>query len=295
MNSPFFAVIMPIYNRASFLPGSVTSVLNQDFRDFELICVDDGSTDQSVEIIEQFVKQDKRLKLIRHPKNFGRCASRNSGIQNASAEWICFLDSDDLYLENHLSVLFKLISEYTAQNAFATSFLRSSDLSMNSKRKLKEKNSLITLNDVIHSNILSPPNILCYNKNKISTTFAKENIPVSEDWLFVRILLTKTDVIKSSLQTTILTEHPGRTMNSENIKEIVQWNEYAGLLFAGQHGLKKSVSDTVKSHTFLLCANLLVSNGFKPDSTELFKKSLRFWQTFSNPLFYKYITKYLLK
>ncbi len=294
MNVPFFSVIMPVYNRSLFIDNSINSVLRQDFIDFELICVDDMSIDSSVEIIEKFMKQDARVKIVRHPENLGRCAARNSGIQNASTKWVCFLDSDDLYLPNHLTVLRRLISSFPEYDAFATSIKSDAENVHKESGKIKEKISIVRLKDVIASNIL-PPNVLCYNKEKIKTTFGDENIPVSEDWLFSRNLLLETDFVKTNIKTTIITEHEQRTMNTQSINEIVYWNEYTGLRFSTHPKLTKKISDSVKSFTYILCANMLISNGNKKNSLPLFKKSLRFSKTFQNMLFYKYLLKYLLK
>jgi glycosyltransferase involved in cell wall biosynthesis len=294
MNAPFFSVIMPVYNRSSFLNKSILSVLSQDFPDFELICVDDGSTDNSIEIIKQFSAKDNRVKLIRHDKNLGRCAARNSGIKAAAARWVCFLDSDDIYLPNHLSHLHRLISDFPGKNAFAASLKSDSDPAPGKVKKNHEKISIVKLKDVIYSNPLSP-NILCYNKEKIKITFADENIPVSEDWLFMRSLLLETDVVKTTVITSVFSEHEQRSMNVLGTKDVAYWNEYTGLLFSTNPKLTKSMSNLVKSYTYLLCANMLISGTRKNDSVPVFKKSLHFSTTFFNPLFYKYLIKYLFQ
>ncbi|HNL04843.1 MAG TPA: glycosyltransferase family 2 protein, partial [Bacteroidia bacterium] len=108
---PFFSVIMPVYNRAELVKDSIASVLSQRFDDFELICIDDGSTDNTLDVLKEIANKDRRIKLISH-QNKGRCAARNNGINAASGEWIAFLDSDDYYLENHLSVMYQLIQNF---------------------------------------------------------------------------------------------------------------------------------------------------------------------------------------
>jgi glycosyltransferase involved in cell wall biosynthesis len=86
---------MPVYNSAPFLRESIESVLNQSFRDFELIAVDDGSTDQSWEILQSF-DHDSRVRSIRRETNQGAAMARNDGIVRSDSEYIAFLDSDDL-------------------------------------------------------------------------------------------------------------------------------------------------------------------------------------------------------
>lgn len=98
---PAVSVILPLYNRAASIEAAVRSVLDQRFRDFELIVVDDGSTDGSAEIVEAI--DDPRLTLIRQPRNLGGNAARNRGIAESKAPILAFLDSDDLYLPDKLS------------------------------------------------------------------------------------------------------------------------------------------------------------------------------------------------
>lgn len=93
---PKVSVIIPTYNRATLLPRAVNSVLNQTYRDFELIIVDDGSTDNTKEVIRKY--KDPRIQYIKHDKNKGGSAARNLGIKMAKGEYIAFLDSDDEWL-----------------------------------------------------------------------------------------------------------------------------------------------------------------------------------------------------
>jgi glycosyltransferase involved in cell wall biosynthesis len=96
---PFFSVIMPLYNKAPYIRRSLESVLQQTFREFEIIVIDDGSTDDGASIVSTY--QDRRICLIRQ-ENAGVSAARNRGIFAAKAEWISFLDADDEYFSNYL-------------------------------------------------------------------------------------------------------------------------------------------------------------------------------------------------
>jgi len=94
---------MPVYNSAPFLRESVQSVLNQDFRDFELIAVDDGSSDESLEILQSF-EHDRRVKTIRLKNNQGAAVARNVGIADSDCDYLAFLDSDDLAKPQRLKI-----------------------------------------------------------------------------------------------------------------------------------------------------------------------------------------------
>jgi glycosyltransferase involved in cell wall biosynthesis len=99
--SPQVSVIIPTYNRALFVGEAIQSVLGQTFSDFELIIVDDGSTDDTETVVAQF--NDLRIRYIRHD-NMGISGARNTGIRNARGQYIAFLDSDDLWLPQLLEV-----------------------------------------------------------------------------------------------------------------------------------------------------------------------------------------------
>jgi glycosyltransferase involved in cell wall biosynthesis len=100
---PFFSIILPCYNREKRILRAIESVLKQNFTDFELIIIDDASTDGTLKIIQSV--NDDRIKVIANKTNQERCVSRNTGIAEANGEYICFLDSDDYHLDNHLQEL----------------------------------------------------------------------------------------------------------------------------------------------------------------------------------------------
>jgi glycosyltransferase involved in cell wall biosynthesis len=101
--NPKFSIILPAYNREKTIQPAIDSILNQTFTNFEIIVIDDASTDQTAAIVKQ--NSDKRIHLIQNKTNLERCVSRNIGIEQALGTYICFLDSDDYHLPNHLEIL----------------------------------------------------------------------------------------------------------------------------------------------------------------------------------------------
>jgi glycosyltransferase involved in cell wall biosynthesis len=99
--TPKISVILPVHNRADVLSRAIESVLDQALREFELIVIDDGSTDESAKVAQSF--GDERIKVIRLDRNRGGNVARNEGIRAARAPLIAFLDSDDRYLPNKLA------------------------------------------------------------------------------------------------------------------------------------------------------------------------------------------------
>lgn len=102
-------MIMPVYNREQYLPYAITSVLNQTFRDFELLIVDDGSNDRSRYIIQEYARQDSRIRFFFHKENLGVSAARNTALQIAEGEWIAIIDSDDVWHKERLAKLINIL------------------------------------------------------------------------------------------------------------------------------------------------------------------------------------------
>ncbi|WP_373033574.1 glycosyltransferase family 2 protein [Sulfurovum sp.] len=116
-NKLMFSVVIPLYNKANHIQRAIDSVLNQNVQNFELIVVNDGSTDGSEKVVEQYV--DSRIILI-NQENGGESAARNRGIKEAQAPYIAFLDADDAWEADFLLTISELITEYPEAGAYAT-------------------------------------------------------------------------------------------------------------------------------------------------------------------------------
>ncbi len=132
MNVKKVSVIIPIYNAAPFLNDCLNAILHQSLEDIEIICVNDGSTDESLNILRQFQKLDERIVVI-DQKNQGAGAARNAGLDIAKGEYLSFLDADDFYEENMLEE-----SYFAAKNADADVCVFYADLFDNSTGQYKE-------------------------------------------------------------------------------------------------------------------------------------------------------------
>lgn len=117
-----FSIVTPVFNKSAHLRETVLSALAQSFGDFELILVDDGSTDGSLETISDL--EDKRIRILRQA-NGGASAARNAGLAAARHEWIAFLDADDLWLPEHLAELDRIRRRHLEAGLIGTAFLRS--------------------------------------------------------------------------------------------------------------------------------------------------------------------------
>jgi glycosyltransferase involved in cell wall biosynthesis len=116
--TPLFSIVIPTFNRAKLIESAINSVLAQTFTDWELIIVDDGSTDKTKEVVVPYLK-DSRIRY-HFQENKELNGARNTGIRLAQGKYLCFLDDDDFYLENHLAVL----ADFIEKNNFPTAFIR---------------------------------------------------------------------------------------------------------------------------------------------------------------------------
>lgn len=119
-----FSIVIPLYNKELSIENTIRSILNQSFQDFEVVIVDDGSTDNSINTVEKI--NDVRVRLIKQT-NQGVSSARNRGIAEARFEWISFLDADDLWLNIHLEEVIKIINTFPNEKFLTTSFKYSDD------------------------------------------------------------------------------------------------------------------------------------------------------------------------
>lgn len=117
MSTPFFSLIIPVYNVAPYLDACLQSIKIQQFMDWEAILIDDGSTDESGEICDRYVLDDNRFRVF-HKSNEGVSVARNIGIENANGKWIWFIDSDDYIKPNALKCLWDKANTYECDSIF---------------------------------------------------------------------------------------------------------------------------------------------------------------------------------
>lgn len=115
-----FSIIIPLYNKEKFIKSAINSVLNQTFRDFELIVIDDGSTDGSAAVVETF--DDPRVILVKK-NNGGPSCARNVGRSLAAGKWVMFLDADDILLSDSLALFAHYIQEYGGYQLYVGNFI----------------------------------------------------------------------------------------------------------------------------------------------------------------------------
>ncbi|MEJ2618564.1 MAG: glycosyltransferase family 2 protein, partial [Ignavibacteriaceae bacterium] len=147
--NPFISVVIPTYNRAGLLKKAVESVLAQTYRNIEVVIVDDGSTDNTKEVIRSF--NDNRIVFIEHSNNRGGTAARNTGIKSSKGSWRAFLDSDDIWLETKLEEQVKVIPGLPDDYAVIHCGMRNIDYLTG--KMLSERTARENINEIVRSNL----------------------------------------------------------------------------------------------------------------------------------------------
>ncbi|WP_083004981.1 glycosyltransferase family A protein [Halomonas sp. GT] len=118
----FFSVIIPVYNKVSTLSDSLECIYRQDFKDFEVIAVDDGSTDGSLGVLQRYEKAGLLRLFQRHSPGPGGYAARNLGADKSTGEWLVFFDADDIMLSDHLSCFANAIGQYSDVELYVNAY-----------------------------------------------------------------------------------------------------------------------------------------------------------------------------
>lgn len=116
-DNPIISIIVPVYNSEKYLDRCINSIINQSYKNLDIILIDDGSTDNSGKICEQYAKQDKRIKVF-HKKNGGQSSARNLALKYANGEYIGFVDSDDWINLEMYDYLLNILKKHSADLSF---------------------------------------------------------------------------------------------------------------------------------------------------------------------------------
>ena len=213
---PFFSIILPTFNRAQFLHVSLASIKRQSFKNLEMIIVDDGSIDDTKEVVEHFSKQDSRFKYY-YQENSERSAARNNGITKAKGKYICFIDSDDLYEDHFLEALHGFIKKNETKRGMF--FCNVSRMENGVKEKVPHDpvgNYANSIEYILLSKETVIPTRVCIQNEILKENKFDESLNISEDSeLFARILV-KHPLIQFDYFGAIYTIHNDNTTNLKN-------------------------------------------------------------------------------
>jgi glycosyltransferase involved in cell wall biosynthesis len=209
--SPYFSIIIPTYNRAHLISKAIDSVIAQTFENWELIVVDDGSTDNTKELTLSYQEKDLRIQYI-YQENSERSAARNKGIEQAKGHYICFLDSDDYYLKERLKGLFDYIHKEKETKHFyytAITYDYNGRLEERPERKRGEEN---VFEFIVQAIIGAPQAVL--SKEILSKERFNPKWRIGEDMeLWLRLAKINEPIFIENQATVVATEHDDRSVN----------------------------------------------------------------------------------
>lgn len=168
-NNGKVSIIVPVYNVEKYLDECITSIINQSYKNIEIILVDDGSTDNSGKILDKFEKKDERIKVV-HKENGGVSSAKNVGIELSTGEYITFVDSDDYIMDDYIEYLLNLIIINDAEISLSKAIFDNYNMNQTKKDKIDIFSSEKALVDIMTYNI----NVAVWDK-MYKTSIIKEN------------------------------------------------------------------------------------------------------------------------
>ena len=208
-----FSIIIPTYNRAAFLPKAIESVLAQTYTDWELIVVDDGSTDNTREVVSKY--SDKRITYI-YQENSERSAARNNGIAHAKGNYICFLDSDNYMLPNRLEKIVECIASENKTACYYTDIEYVNEQRGSKTLKMGKTYQFPIDVDLLIQDIIATPQICCAAEILRNHQFNPQ-LSIGEDMELLFRITNKYPLIYILNQATVVeVEHEGRSVAFAN-------------------------------------------------------------------------------
>lgn len=210
MNKPEFSVIIPTFNRSHQLLHAVQSIVDQTYSNWECIIIDDGSTDQTQELIQQHFANDSRVKYY-FQTNQERSIARNNGIDKSLGEYLCFLDSDDYYDKYYLESLKDAIDKESAELILTSiRYHKSSGV-----EEILPKLSDLELDNIFANSIVVGR--CCIKKSSLAETRFEPKIKISEDTVFLCDIVSQG--IKTAFSSASFLEYIEHDDNSVNYKK----------------------------------------------------------------------------
>ena len=260
---PKVSVIVPVYNTEKYLSRCIDSILAQTYTDFELILVNDGSTDNSGKICDEYAQKDKRIVVI-HKENGGVSSARNKGIEKAKGEWIAFVDSDDYISETYLSD-FPKNDENDMEICGIVSFNGQSFISNQQGVKYSDKNLSLFYEDLFSYRANTSPWAKIIKKEILKKNHIcfDTNMRLAEDTLFILNLLNFINTIQIIPNTNYYYNSPDNCIKKYNISiEQIKYNLERLINSATKLALKRpfnlnKITEPIKYFQFCCFNNLL--------------------------------------
>ncbi|MBT8195990.1 MAG: glycosyltransferase [Bacteroidia bacterium] len=242
MSSPFFSVIIPTYNREEFILKSIQSVLEQKYTDFEILVIDDGSTDNSSKIIKPYLSDKLQYFFI---ENSERGAARNYGMSKASGNYITFLDSDDIYYSNYLDNAFACINKLNQPEFFAQAYEKISPSGKKLGKTLPGSRNYFEA--ISKGNFLSCMGVFLAKSVIVQLKFNEDrNLSGSEDWEYWVRVMAQYDLKYSAKVCSAMIIHEDRSVLAVSEESLVNRRKLA-MKYAFENSLVEKKFSNYKS------------------------------------------------
>jgi glycosyltransferase involved in cell wall biosynthesis len=262
--SPFFSIIIPTYNRAPFIEATIESVLEQTYPHYEIIVVDNCSTDNTVELLQPYISA-QQIQFIKHEENYERARSRNTGLSAARGDFVTFLDSDDFMYRTNLEEAAQYALAHPECKCFHNLFelvdaerrviYRYKFPSLkNQTRSIARGNFMSCIGDFIHREI--------YTKYRFDT---RREVTGSEDWDFWLRVLADYKVGRIEKINSGIRHHEGRSVNNQDLVSLQQGLERIAAKISEDEHLSRVYRRYLKhiEATSLVYVAILANSGFR--------------------------------
>ncbi|WP_300673873.1 glycosyltransferase family 2 protein [Soonwooa sp.] len=285
-NENLVSIIIPNYNRASLIGETLESIISQTYHNWECIIVDDGSTDNSLEVIAQFAAKDSRIKLFQRPQNYpkGANACRNIGMSKSTGDYIIFFDSDDLMLQNHIEAKLKLIKSNNYDFAVTRSayFNNPDNINPINYRDLGTKP--ITADNFITKQInWITFDIIVKADIAKSISFTEKNQSAEEYNYFVKLVLKTENAIDQDIVLTDRRYHEGSFQYGKGVSDKQRQINYFYYYWDTYQEIKSwsNLSDNARKFMLDQCYTILKNNNLKLDFNSFILEYFKFYKVSS--------------
>lgn len=268
---PFFSIVIPAYNREQFIQPLISSIRKQTYDDYEIIIVDDGSSDNTKQVVSGLMNGEPRLRYI-HQQNAERAAARNNGIKNAIGNYVLFIDSDDIMLPNYLSDLNQLIIANPSYNFYSGRYL----FDINGK-KVQTTNTALksgehTIETVLQGNPFGCN--FCIKKDNPKLVLFNEDrtLATTEDWMFLVENLFNDKLFLGDFIGLYMVQHDGRSMQDND--KIIGIRERATKTLVQKIPFTPHQQKTIWAYTWSFCATHYYLAGNRKKSLQFIKKAI---------------------
>ena len=280
------SIIMPVYNSNAYMQLSLESVLTNCLKNFEIICIDDGSTDNSLKILQQYTLKDSRIKILKQ-NNQGAAAARNLGLKHANGEYVIFLDSDDYFepdlIEQSVAKAEKFDADIVIFKAEAFDDVTGKTSALNDRiSKLPEyQQKVFSYKDIpedIFNSFLTAPWNKLYRKSFLDKHgFKFQNIKRTNDLLFVcQTLVAAKKIIL--LDKVLVHYRTGNTKNLQSGNAETPLDFYKALIALKEYLDKENLFCTVAKSYYKLVLDIVFYNLNSITSEKQFKELIEFFK-----------------